>query len=679
MAEARRTCPTCGVAYAGEALFCPADGAPLAARPQSPSGDPYLGREFAGLKLERLIGIGSMGRVYRAWQAVAIKILHRELMKKDTIVARFVREGRVAGGLAHPNVIAVHDAGTLPATPGTASGADRGEPYLVMEFLDGLSLRSALAASSGPLPLIRTLHVVLQICDAMGEAHARGVVHRDLKPENVMLVRRGADPDFVKVLDFGVARIGEADSSLATHAGALLGTATYACPESARGERVGQPGDVYSIATLLFECLEGAPPFRGKSAVDLLIQHAQADVPDLRSRNAGVPDPILKVVTRNLSKAPEARAPDARELGRELLAAARQSGFSAEAVSPGATLSGSPAVPSRTAVRLATALVGAAWLALSPAVRAAPSDAERDTPDAAAPATSNGTAKSPVSKGIKVAPVSAPGGDAGTGSPEAEPAPAESAPSPGSAPGPSPSPSRGSADGPSTPMVDAGPPISGTAPLGMRHAKEDAESETRGQIEMGVGLFTLPGAEICIATLLGCSKGDTSLALSAWPTFRRGRFAIGAGLMLGITASADAPQNDPPDVPRDHTRRYYSAEITGRYYVPFSERMEGWLGVTTGLGVVNDTFLSQKGLTEKAVPGPRGSTLLTEGFTLGVGVGLSHQLSEKFSFGGGLRVGSWFLPDMPAVNPLGDRASLTGSVAIVDLGITLAYRSRLAF
>jgi tRNA A-37 threonylcarbamoyl transferase component Bud32 len=632
MAEARRVCPTCGAAYAGEALFCPADGAPLAARPQSQSGDPYLGREFAGLKLERLVGIGSMGRVYRAWQqgierAVAVKILHRELMKKDTIVARFVREGRVAGGLAHPNVIAVHDAGTLPSPSGDA----RGEPYLVMEFLDGLSLRSALAASSGPLPLLRTLHIVLQICDAMGEAHAQGVVHRDLKPENVMLVRRGADPDFVKVLDFGVARIGEADSSLATQAGALLGTATYACPESARGERVGQPGDVYSITTVLFECLSGAPPFQGKSAVDLLIQHMQADVPALESQSGSVPDPILRVVTRNLSKAPEARAPDARGLGRELLAAARQSGFSAEAVSPGATLSGSSAVPSRASVRLATALVGAACFALSPAVRAAQVDAGADAPAVAASATTSGTAKAPVDAGIEMAP-----------------------------------------------MADS-PPISGTAPPGMRHAKEDADVETRGQIELGVGFFTLPGAEICIATFAGCSKGDTSLALSAWPVFRRGRFAIGAGLMLGITATADAPQNDPADVPRDHTRRYYSAEITGRYYVPLSERTEGWVGVTTGLGVVNDTFQSQKGLTEKAVPGPRGSTLLSEGFTLGGGVGVSYQLSQEFYFGGGLRVGSWFLPSTPAVNPFGDRASLTGSVAVVDLGITLAYRSRLAF
>jgi hypothetical protein len=196
---------------------------------------------------------------------------------------------------------------------------------------------------------------------------------------------------------------------------------------------------------------------------------------------------------------------------------------------------------------------------------------------------------------------------------------------------------------------------------------------------MGVGFFTLPGAQVCIASFAGCSKGDTSLVLSAWPTFRRGRFAIGAGVMVGITSTSEAPQNNPPDLPRDHTRRYYSAEITGRYYVPLSERMEGWFGVTTGLGVVNDTFQSQKGLRERVIPGPRGITLLTEGFTLGGGVGLSHQLSENFRFGGGLRVSCWFLPDEPAVSPFGDRASLTGSVAVVDLGITLAYRSRLAF
>lgn len=227
-------------------------------------------------------------------------------------------------------------------------------------------------------------------------------------------------------------------------------------------------------------------------------------------------------------------------------------------------------------------------------------------------------------------------------------------------------------------------------PLGfgaaVAHAEPDAlrltrdeSSTTHGMAEFGVGLFTLPGAEVCIEKQAGCSKGDSSLALSAWPLFRRGAFAAGAGVMLGVTSSTDAPHNDPVDVPRDHWRRYFAVEVTGRYYVPLAERVDGWVGITTGLGVVNDSFLSQKGLGDKAVVGPRGSTILTEGFTVGLGVGMTYALSDKWRFGGNVRVSNWFLPGTPTRDPLGDQASLTGRVTALDLGLTLAYRSALVF
>jgi serine/threonine protein kinase len=344
MAEARRVCPSCGEAYGGEALFCPRDGAPLARRAPEAGGDPYVGLRVAGdIQLERLVGIGSMGRVYRARQAgidrsVAVKILDKEHARDPTLAARFHREGRVAGGLSHPNIVVVHAAGNLEPQAGRTDG----EPFLVMEFLDGMSLRSALAAGEGRLALPRAIRIMLQICDAVGEAHARGIVRRDLKPENVMLVPIGADPDFVKVLDFGVARVGEADSSVATHAGAILGTAVYACPESARGDRVAAPGDVYSIATLLFECLAGRAPFIGTGPVDILIQHAQAPAPELGAMPGaeGTPEPIARLVARNLGKSPADRSPDARELGRALLAAAEQSGLSPTTLTSPATLTG---------------------------------------------------------------------------------------------------------------------------------------------------------------------------------------------------------------------------------------------------------------------------------------------------------------------------------------------------
>src|SRR5262245_19802599 len=167
MGETQRVCPTCGAGYGKDALFCPKDGAPLAFRKPSATGDPYLGLTVAGqLEINRLVGIGSMGRVYRAHQsgierAVAIKILHREQARDPAIVARFQREARVAGALLHPNIVNVLVAGELEHK------ADRtnGEPYIVMEFLDGMSLRSALVAHNGALMQMRALKIVLEISD----------------------------------------------------------------------------------------------------------------------------------------------------------------------------------------------------------------------------------------------------------------------------------------------------------------------------------------------------------------------------------------------------------------------------------------------------------------------------------------------------------------------------------
>lgn len=209
--------------------------------------------------------------------------------------------------------------------------------------------------------------------------------------------------------------------------------------------------------------------------------------------------------------------------------------------------------------------------------------------------------------------------------------------------------------------------------------ERDESKFTHGIAELGVGVFMLPGAALCVERSAGCSRGDASLALSAWPMFRRGPFAIGAGIMLGVITAADAPRNDPPTVPRDHTRTYYSVEITGRYYVPFSRTLDGWVGVFSGLGVVNDTFQSQRGLSERALVGPRGVTLLTEGLTVGVGTGIAYAVAEKWRIGGSVRLSNWFLPTTPERDPLGDEASLRGRVTTIEVGINVGYRSRLVF
>src|SRR5579859_4246388 len=326
---APKYCPTCSNRYSVDALFCPIDGTPLtsAANSGSPvSSDPYLGREILGhIEIRQLAGIGAMGRVYRAFQRgidrdVAVKILHRELSTNQQLVSRFHREAKVASRLAHPNVVHVLLVGQLPD----------GAMYIVMEYLDGMSLQSALAAAGGAMPLPRALHVALQLCDAAGEGHAQGVVHRDLKPENVMLIQRADDPDYVKVLDFGIARLNWGEQSMATAAGLIFGTARYISPEGAQGEGVGPQGDVYAIATLLFQMLAGRTPFEGDQAVALLVQQIHDPPPPIKSipRARYLPEPLAALVMKSLSKAPGERATDGRTLGRLLIDAAKASGLS---------------------------------------------------------------------------------------------------------------------------------------------------------------------------------------------------------------------------------------------------------------------------------------------------------------------------------------------------------------
>ena len=329
MGSPGNVCAICGANYEPLALFCPRDGAPLGARaPRGP--DEFIGVELPGqIRIERLIGMGSMGRVYRGFQggmarAVAVKILHQELSANATLVARFHREAQIASRLSHPNVVQALLSGQLPEAGGAM--------YIVMEYLDGISLRSALAAAGGALPLPRALHIVLQLCEAVGEAHAAGIVHRDLKPENVMLLKRGSDADFVKVLDFGIARLPGGNTPAVTQAGAVFGTARYVSPEGAIGSPVGPAADVYAIATILYQTLAGRTPFDGDTTIDVLGRQINDAPPPIRSieRAAYLPDPLASAIMRNLAKRADDRCSDARAFGYSLVDAARASGLAPE-------------------------------------------------------------------------------------------------------------------------------------------------------------------------------------------------------------------------------------------------------------------------------------------------------------------------------------------------------------
>jgi serine/threonine-protein kinase len=236
---------------------------------------------------------------------------------------------------------------------------------------------------------------VLQICDAIGEAHELGIVHRDLKPENVMLVRRGDDPDFVKLLDFGLSRQSGSQAGFETRAGSVLGTARYLSPEGARGDPVGPPADVYSIATILFECLAGRTPFDAESAVALLVRRTQDTAMDVRSVPSGehVPEALATLLAASLARDVSRRPPDARELGRKLFAAATASGLAPGELLPRSTLLGT-----RSTERPLALSTGTASPRPVPSERQKPLDsaASVGAAPAAAPAETTRVSKSPV-------------------------------------------------------------------------------------------------------------------------------------------------------------------------------------------------------------------------------------------------------------------------------------------
>ncbi|MCA9530938.1 MAG: serine/threonine protein kinase, partial [Myxococcales bacterium] len=336
-----KTCPACGRCYGRAATFCEIDGSALdaiggAAEAASRLGEVLLGR----FVLDAVLGQGGMGTVYEAvdrdtGESVAIKVLHPQLTRNEDAVRRFKREARIATAVAHPNLVRVFLFGQL----------DDGSLYLVMERLRGRSLAALLEAERA-LDVGRALHIALQVCEALGAAHAQGVVHRDVKPENVFITERRGDPDFVKVLDFGIARLLSATDTQATASGMIFGTARYISPEGASGEPTDARSDVYSIAVLTYLLLAGRTPFDDASPVALLLHHVNTPPPPIAALACGgpVPGEVAEVVLGALAKDPAARPSNAAELGAALRRAARREGIDIAR----ATVVRAPASPSST-------------------------------------------------------------------------------------------------------------------------------------------------------------------------------------------------------------------------------------------------------------------------------------------------------------------------------------------
>ncbi|MEZ4462860.1 MAG: protein kinase, partial [bacterium] len=271
--------------------------------------DNLVGRIFSDrYRLTRKVGEGAMGQVYLARHTfmdknVAIKVLHPGLLGHDEVVERFQREAKAAAHIEHPNVCAATDFGRY----------DDDGLFLVMEWLDGRSLDDVIV-QEGPLPLERVVHIASQIAAALQRAHDLKIVHRDLKPANVMLVKRDGDPDFVKVTDFGVARVPIGASSKLTQAGTTYGTPYYMSPEQAAGDEIDHRTDVYALGVTIFEMLTGQVPFEGASVAHILSMHVTEPVPLPSSLRAELPPNIDALVLKCMAKLPADRFQSADEV-----------------------------------------------------------------------------------------------------------------------------------------------------------------------------------------------------------------------------------------------------------------------------------------------------------------------------------------------------------------------------
>jgi len=334
-----RICPRCRERFPTQDRFCVRDASVLVEQIDIDR----IGTTVGNYHLDQILGRGGMGTVYSGEHVyikkkVAVKVLHRQFARFEEAVGRFLREARAASSINHPNIVDVTDFGPMPD----------GSVFFVMEYLDGTSLEDIIERD-GALALHRGLNIANQMALALASAHEKQIVHRDLKPDNVMLIRRtgrrdliralqgepAADDaptgqfvieredvyDFVKILDFGIAKVlvdgVEAGQTLR---GAVFGTPEYMSPEAARGEDVDHRSDIYSLGVILFDMLVGRPPFEAEAAADVLAMHINEPPPPPSRAAPGheITAAADALVLKAMAKDPAHRHQDMDELRADL-------------------------------------------------------------------------------------------------------------------------------------------------------------------------------------------------------------------------------------------------------------------------------------------------------------------------------------------------------------------------
>ncbi|HET6416250.1 MAG TPA: serine/threonine-protein kinase [Polyangiales bacterium] len=262
-------------------------------------------------RVESLLGEGGMGLVYRVRHTqlnkpLAIKVLRRENTRDPEVLARFRREAESASAIGNEHIVDINDFGVL----------DDGSTYFVMECLEGIDLIDAIDAAQR-MPEARAIRIAMQVCRALGAAHDAGIIHRDLKPENVFLIRRNETDDFVKVLDFGIAKVANGPKRL-TRAGEVLGTPHYMSPEQCEGDNVDHRTDIYALGVLMYEMVTGHVPHDADTMMGILTKQMYEDPIPPKVRAPQVSDQLEQLIMRCLEKKPEQRYQTMHEIEDDL-------------------------------------------------------------------------------------------------------------------------------------------------------------------------------------------------------------------------------------------------------------------------------------------------------------------------------------------------------------------------